>query len=134
MRKFSTFEYPSVLSFYSKITLHLLSEFRVFYLDDSTLGGCLEDVLHDMNTVKNFADELGLMEGIEALISTKIHFVEYYKKINCLKYMGSRLRHLQAHDSFGLLQNVFAIPKLVYSLRSSSYFSYSKPHEFDSLQ
>ena len=32
----------------------------VFYLDDGTSGVCLEDMLHDINTVENVAGELGL--------------------------------------------------------------------------
>ena len=67
---------------------------------------------------------IGCMEGMEALVTMKI---------NCSEFMGSRLRHLQAHDAFSLLQNAFAIPKL-YSLQSSPCFSSSKLHEFDSLQ
>ena len=43
-----------------RINLQLLSAFLVFYLDDSTFGGCLKVVLHDMNTVENIAEELGL--------------------------------------------------------------------------
>ena len=40
--------------------LKLHSEFKVFYLDDGTLGGNLEDVLCDLQLVEREAEELGL--------------------------------------------------------------------------
>jgi len=42
------------------LTLQLRSEFCVFYLDDGTLGGSMEDVLQDLHTVEQVADNLGL--------------------------------------------------------------------------
>ena len=38
----------------------LKSEFSVFYLDDCSLGGPMEDVLHDLNIVEREGAELGL--------------------------------------------------------------------------
>ena len=38
----------------------LTSEFKVFYLDDGTLGGSAESVLHDLQLVEREAAELGL--------------------------------------------------------------------------
>jgi len=32
----------------------------VFYLDDGTLGGSMEDVLQDLHTVQQVAEDLGL--------------------------------------------------------------------------
>ncbi len=41
-----------------------------------------------------------------------------------LRTMGERLQHISAHDALLLLRNYFAIPKLLYLLRSSpSFFS-----------
>ena len=40
--------------------VQLQSEFNVFFLDDGTLGGSLEEVLEDFNTVERMAGELGL--------------------------------------------------------------------------
>ena len=40
--------------------LKLHSELKVFYLDDGTLGGNLEDVLCDLQLVEREAEELGL--------------------------------------------------------------------------
>ena len=38
----------------------LQSEFNVFFLDDGTLVGSLEEVLEDFSTVERMAGELGL--------------------------------------------------------------------------
>ena len=39
---------------------NLGSEFRVFYLDDGTLGGSLDEVLGDVQMVKRAAGDMGL--------------------------------------------------------------------------
>ena len=41
------------------LTLQLSSEFCVFYLNDETLGGSMEDVLQDLHTVQQVAEDLG---------------------------------------------------------------------------
>jgi len=42
------------------MVLQLQSEFRMFYLDDGTLGGSLPDVLHDLQMVDRLGSDLGL--------------------------------------------------------------------------
>ena len=42
------------------IVSQLRSELRIFYMDDGTLGGSLDDVLDDLHTVRNAAEDLGL--------------------------------------------------------------------------
>ena len=37
------------------------SELCLFYLDDGTLGGSEDDILHDLEVINDAADELGLM-------------------------------------------------------------------------
>ena len=39
---------------------HLWSELYIFYLDDCTLGGTVETVLHDLQVVEQEAGQLGL--------------------------------------------------------------------------
>ena len=39
---------------------HLMSEFQMFYLDDGTLGGSIEDLRHDLEEVKRVGAEIGL--------------------------------------------------------------------------
>ena len=43
-----------------QLTTQLLSDLKVFYLDDGTLGGVRDDVLHDLKTVEINAGQLGL--------------------------------------------------------------------------
>ena len=40
--------------------MHLKSEFCVFYLDNGTLGGSVEDVLKDLGPVEHMSEDLGL--------------------------------------------------------------------------
>ena len=42
------------------LLLQLRSELCLFYLNDSTLGGNAEDILHDLKTITDAGDELGL--------------------------------------------------------------------------
>ena len=42
------------------MVLQLRSDFKVFYLDDSTLGGSLPEVLEDLQLVERLAPDLGL--------------------------------------------------------------------------
>ena len=51
--------------FLFSLTLHsvllaLKSKFKVFYLDDGTLGGPLDYVLSDLHTIEEAAEQLGL--------------------------------------------------------------------------
>ena len=43
----------------------LRSELCLFYLDDGTLGGSEDDILHDLEVINNAADELGLMLNMQ---------------------------------------------------------------------
>ena len=83
----------------------------VIYSDPETLGkficGSLGLQVVNPEVATLLGSPIGGMEGIKALITTKI---------NCLKFMDSQFRHLLTHDAFSLLQNQFAIQKLVYSL------------------
>ena len=133
------------------------SEFCVFYLDDVTLGGDLEDVLHDLEVVKQEAAELGLhlnqrksevicvdqptsdsilssipeasvIDPLDAcLLGSPIgdcgsisNTID--EKVRLLGIMGDRLQHLEAHDAILLLRHSFAIPKLLYTLRTAPCF------------
>ena len=46
------------------IVSQLRSELRIFYMDDGTLGGNLDDVLDDLHTVKNASEDLGLHSNL----------------------------------------------------------------------
>ena len=42
------------------LTTQLVSDFKIFYLDDGTLGGACDDVLRDLSMVEDVAGQLGL--------------------------------------------------------------------------
>ena len=44
------------------------------------------------------------------------------EKVHLLEIVGDRLQHLDAHDAILLLHHSFAIPKLLYTLRTSPCF------------
>lgn len=61
---------------------------------------------------------LGSALGGAESVSESIH-----EKTKMLKVMGGRLQHLHAHDALLLLRHAFAIPKLLYTLRTSPCFA-----------
>ena len=52
-------------------------------------------------------------------------------KTEALQRMGERLELLSAHDAFTLLRYSFALPKLLYHLRTAPCFSSSSREMFD---
>ena len=44
------------------------------------------------------------------------------EKVEALKRLGERLKLLSAHDALVLLQNSFALPKLLYTLQTAPCF------------
>ena len=54
-------------------------------------------------------------------------------KADMLKRMGVRLQHLSAQDALLLLMHSFAIPKLLYNLRTSPCFLSPVLLEYDKL-
>ena len=65
---------------------------------------------------------IGDVGSISNMISEKIHLLET---------MGERLQYLFAHDAILLLRHSFAIPKLLYSLRTSPCFLSSNLKSYD---
>ena len=54
-------------------------------------------------------------------------------KINVLRKMGERLQHLSTHDAIILLRHSFALPKLLYCLRTSPCFLSPLLQTYDDL-
>ena len=54
-------------------------------------------------------------------------------KAEMLKKMGDRLQHLSAHDAILLLKHSFALPKLLYNLRTAPCFLSPALQEYDEL-
>ena len=147
---------------------HLKSEFCLFYLDDGTLGGSKEDVLHGLDVVEREGADLGLclnnqksevicddidtkdalllslqgarvVDPLEAsLLGSSLGDVSSIstslrEKITLLESMGGRLKFLFTHDALLLLRHSFAIPKLLYNLRTSPCFLSPVLQEYDNL-
>ena len=147
----------------------LQSQFRVFYLDDGTLGGTLDEVSADLALIESQAPLLGLIlnqaksEVICAnkdtmssiltsfpalhpsdprhaiLLRSPIGGIEAIEdtikaKVADLQRLGERLPLLEAHDSLCLLLSAFAIPKVLYILRTAPCFLSPSLDHFDSLQ
>ena len=55
------------------------------------------------------------------------------RKTQLLRTMGERLQYVSAHDALLLLRNSFAIPKLLYLLRSSPSFLSPKLKDYDDV-
>ena len=145
----------------------LQSEFRVFYLDDGTIGGSLEDVHHDLLMVEEKAALLGLQLnraktelvcddantrdsmlsvvselravccGEASLLGTPIGGAELIdntitSKIQKLRLMGDKFRFLKSQDALSLLRHSFAIPKVLYILRTAPCFLSEQLGVFDS--
>ena len=147
------------------ILLQLKSEFRVFYLDDGTLGGPECSVLEDLKLIQREAGSLGLLlnhskselicndstglgllayapdlcevkPGQATLLGSPIGGLEsinitLLEKLNILKVLGSRLVHLHKQDALLLLRNAFAIPKILYVLRTAPCFYSTTLEAFD---
>ena len=69
---------------------------------------------------------LGTPIGSVGLIDTTIS-----SKIEKLKLMGGRLQHLYSQDALLLLRNSFAIPKVLYILRTTPCFLSEQLEVFD---
>ena len=146
----------------------LRSELSFFYLDDSTLGGSVVDLSHDLDIVERFGAAMGLqlnagksevicscpatitsilssLPGVKVvspneatLLGSSIGDTSSItdilrSKTTMLRRMGDRLQHLSAHDAILLLKHSFALPKLLYNLRTSPCFLSPALQEYDSL-
>ena len=141
----------------------LKSELCVWYLDDGTIGGAAEDVKHDLEVIVCEGAALGLhlnewkseviggdpaardsilpgaqvtdpasafLLGIGDMSSTSDAISG---KTQLLRTMGDRLQHVSAHDALLLLRYSFAIPKLLYLLRSSPSFLSPNLKDYDDV-
>ena len=139
-----------------EVTQGLKSEFCVLYLDDLSLGGNVETLMDDLQTVR-FLESYGLSLNTSksevitdssatfSLFTSSLRTVfvsiplgdldcvsaSLRSKVSDLSVIGDRLRSLTAHDSIILLRYSFAIPKLMYLLRSAPCFRSSVLCEFD---
>ena len=146
----------------------LESELSLFYLDDGTLGGNVDNLTHDLEVVEREGAEIGLrlnmekseiicanpnttdsilssLRGAQVVEPTKatllgssigdVHSISdvLTMKIGMLKRMGDRLEQLSAQDAILLVRHSFALPKLLYNLRTSPCFLSPVLQEYDKL-
>ena len=146
----------------------LLSELAVFYLDDGTIGGSVEELTRDLDVVAQMGAEVGLQlnnEKTEILSSdsTTVSFIQpllpgsavidpsratllgspiggsssisavLESKSKMLRRMSDRLQFLPTHDAYLLLRHCFALPKLLYVLRSAPCFTSPLLLEYDNI-
>ena len=125
-------------------------------MDDVTLGGNCQDLLHDVQVMKD-ASDLGLslnahkceiistnmttcgtllvsLPGAQLVSPTQASLLgspigdddcvsaAIQEKVQALERLGERLKRLTAHDALLLLRNCFALPKLMYILRTALCF------------
>ena len=62
------------------------------------------------------------MNLLGAPILQEANEVVLYEKLDSLKIMAERLKLLSSHDALFLLRQCFAIPKVMYLLRTSTAF------------
>lgn len=143
------------------LTIHhyctqVTAEFCVSYLDDITIGGTPEAIMHDLEIIRS-ASEIGLClnqqkseiicedpvtrgtilvafpgaKVVDPLVACLLgsplageDFVSetLQEKVASLRILGGRLEYIAAHDAILLLRNSFAIPKLLYLLRTTPCF------------
>ena len=134
------------------LVLQMRSEFCAWYLDDGTLGDSSDDVLDDLQVVEKAAELVLLTSSCPGpwpdlmvtspdkatLLRAPLGDVDsileaILEKTRKLRIMGERLQHFHAHYTFLLLRHSIAIPKLLYTLRTSPCFLSPELSEYYSL-
>ena len=142
------------------LVLKLTSEFKVFYLDDGTLGGPFQDVLHDLRLVEEEASSLGLQlnRSKSELVCDDADLCDAMLReapglcvVSCSQatLLGSpvgsaecvdsaiesnfEVLSLTSHDALVLLRHSFAIPKILFVLRTTPCFLSDQLEVFDDL-
>lgn len=88
------------------------------------LSSAAELHITDEDSLTLLGSPLGNSDGVSVAIS---------EKVDDLKIMGDRLQHLHVQDALLLLHHLFALPKLMYLLRTSPCFLSSKLQDYDDL-
>ena len=104
------------------------SKSEIISASDSTLSLLLSHLPGAQLLPPSQASLLGSPLGDENCMSAAI-----MDKVEALQRMGNHLSHLAAHDALLLLRSSFAIPKLLYLLRSAPCFSSPSLMEYDSV-
>ena len=135
-----------------QLSLQLRSELCLFYLDNGTLGGSEDDILHDLEVINNAADELGLMLNMQkcelitcsstirdsSLLGSPLGDIDCISdtiqlKVSILEIMGIRLQCMHTHDALQLLWHSFSLPKMMHILHTAPCFLSSCLTGYDDL-
>ena len=94
-----------------------LEKTEIICSDTATMNTMLQEVPGLCATKREWATLLGSpIGGIEGLCDTLM------AKTRSFGVVGNRLQHLHAHNALCLLRYAFALPKLLYTLRTSPCF------------
>ena len=156
------------------LTIHpvlqqLSSEFKIFFLDDGTIGGDIDTVSEDLRCFETGARELGLSlnhekseiiyhsSSVLGHLQSAFSIMKYVhpndtsllgspiiigdlssinraikERLDILKIIGKRLSKFSTQDALTLLKHAFAIPKVLYILRTAPSFLSPILKDFDS--
>ena len=78
----------------------------------------------DCSTTTLLGSPVGSAEGVDSMLMSKVEV---------LKYMGERLGRLTSHDALLLLRHSFAIPKVLFVLRTAPCFLSDQLGFFDDI-
>ena len=101
-----------------------------------------EIISHDHRAVKSMLEAVPDLYPVRSELATLLGSpiggeVGVEKSISerteALRVMGDRLRHLHVHDAYCLLQHALALPKVLYTLRTSPWFQFPSLQSFDLL-
>lgn len=97
--------------------------------DDVSVISAVKSVLPNISSIPcSKATLLGAPIGSDSAVSEILR-----AKLDVLKCLQDRLKILTTHDAFFLLRNCFAIPKLLYILRTSPCFDSPLLFDFDAV-
>ena len=124
------------------MTTRLASDFKIFYLEDWSLGGSCEDVLNDLKTVGAMALSSNLIRANPSLCAmiplqqpdSWLLFQVFPllpQNLQCFWVLESRISYLQVQDALLLLQHSLTTPSLLYLLRTTPCFWSPKLALFD---
>ena len=90
-----------------KLARSMTSEFNVWYLDDVCLGGCVDDLLHDLETVRRIGPTLGLVlnEGKCEIVFDDVSVVASVKAVM------PNIRHIPSNAAvlLGVIVNLLTL-------------------------
>jgi len=146
-----------------KLTRMMKSEFNAWYLDDGSLGGDVNSLLSDLETVQRVGPTISLLlneekceivtsdDSVASSLRTVLPNIRHVQllgaligdqsaidtvlnsKLTAFQLLAGRLTKLNAQDALFLLRNCFSMPKLLYTLRCSTCYKSAALSEYDTV-